>query len=195
LHDHWRTDHLFSLQQGLKMDDAIADRLIDYEREILHQLRTMAQTDDTSPPPTNVNKARAIKRRGEESLRQALYRMSGVDLTRIDALGVETVNVILSEYGPDLSRFPTEKHFVAHLRLAPHKAISGGKPVRNQKKPHSGSARVTAALRMAVTALRRSRSALGAYYRRIAQRLGADVAVFATARKVAQWVYRVLRWG
>ena len=54
---------------------------------------------------------------------------------------------------------------------------------------------MTAALRMAATSLRRSQSALGAYYRRIAQRLGADVAVFATARKLAQWVYRVLRWG
>src|SRR5947199_10106313 len=61
--------------------------------------------------------------------------------------------------------------------------------------PKNRSARVTMALRMAATALRRSRSALGAYYRRIAQRLGADVAVFATARKLAQWVYRVLRWG
>jgi transposase len=192
---HWRTDHLFSLQQGLKMYEAITDRLADYEREILQQLAAMAQTDDTSPPPTNVNKARMIKTRGEEPLRQALYRISGVDLTTIDALGVETVNVILSEYGPDLSRFPTEKQFIAHLRLAPHQAISAGKPVRNQNKPHRRSARVTMALRMAATSLRRSRSALGAYYRRIAQRLGADVAVFATARKLAQWVYRLLRWG
>ena len=195
LSGHWRADHLFSLQQGLKMYDAITDRLGDYDREILRQLDRMAQTDETPPPPTNVNKARMIKTRGEEPLRHALYRMSGVDLTTIDALGVETVNVILSEYGPDLSRFPTEKHFISHLRLAPHQAISGGKPVRHQRKPHRGSARVAAALRMAATALRRSRSALGAYYRRIAQRLGADVAVFATARKLAQWVYRVLRWG
>jgi len=192
---HWRADHLFSLQQGLKMYDAITDRLADYEREILQQLAAMAQTDDTPPPPTNVNKARMIQKRGEEPLRQALYRISGVDLTTIDALGVETVNVILSEYGPDLSRFPTEKQFIAHLRLAPHQAISGGKPVRTPKKPQRRSARVTMALRMAATSLRRSRSALGAYYRRIAQRLGADVAVFATARKLAQWVYRVLRWG
>lgn len=192
---HWRADHLFSLQQGLKMYDAITERLADYEREILRQLAAMAQADDPAPPPTNPNKARMIRTRGEEPLRQALYRMSGVDLTTIDAVGVETVNVILSEYGPDLSRFPTEKHFISHLRLAPHKAISGGKPVRHQKKPHRGSARVTMALRMAATSLRRSRSALGAYYRRIAQRLGADVAVFATARKLAQWVYRLLRWG
>ena len=195
LSGHWRDDHLFSLQQGLKMYDAITDRLADYEHELLRQLAALAQTDDTPPPLTNVNKARTLKTRGEEPLRQALYRMSGVDLTTIDALGVETVNVILSEYGWDLSRFPTEKQFISHLRLAPHRAMSGGKPVRNQRKQHRGSARVTAALRMAATSLRRSQSALGAYYRRIAQRLGADVAVFATARKLAQWVYRVLRWG
>jgi len=192
---HWRADHLFSLQQGVKMYDAITDRLREYAHEILRQLGAMAQGDGTPPPPANVNKARAIKARGEEPLRQALYRMSGVDLTTIDAVGVETAHVILSEYGADLSRFATEKHFIAHLRLAPHQAISGGKPVRHQKRPRRGSARVAAAFRMAATALRRSRSALGAYYRRIAQRLGADVAVFATARKLAQRVYRLLRWG
>ena len=75
---------------------------------------------DDAPPPPNPNKAKAIKQRGEDPLRQALYRMSGVDLTTIDAVGVETVNVILSEYGADLSRFPTEKQFVAHVRLAPY---------------------------------------------------------------------------
>ena len=48
---------------------------------------------------------------------------------------------------------------------------------------------------MAALSLRRSQTALGAYYRRIAQRAGADVAVFATARKLAQYVYRLLRWG
>jgi transposase len=60
-------------------------------------------------------------------MRQALYRMSGVDITQIDAIGVET--------------------------------------------------------------------ALGAYYRRIAQRIGGDIAVFATARKLATLIYRLLRWG
>jgi len=54
---------------------------------------------------------------------------------------------------------------------------------------------VGAALRMAATSLRHSQTALGAYYRQIARRLGADVAVFATARKLAQHIYRLLRWG
>jgi transposase len=194
---HWRADHLFSLQQAVKMYEAITDRLAEYDREIRRQLGTMARPDrpQDAPPPPNPNKAKAIKRRGEDPLRQALYRLSGVDLTTIDAIGVETANVILSEYGPDLSRFPTEQHFVSHVRLAPYKPISGGKPVRKRKKPGSASARVGAALRMAAVSLRRSQTALGAYYRRLAQRAGADVAVFATARKLAQYVYRLLRWG
>jgi len=109
-------------------------------------------------------------------------------------LGVETVSVILSEYGPDLSRFPTEKQFVAHMRLAPYtdqrrQTGQESEETRECERPSGGrpaDGRVS---------IRRSQTALGAYYRRIAQRLGADVAVFATARKLAPYVYRLLRWG
>jgi transposase len=107
---------------------------------------------------------------------------------------VETVEVILSEYGPDLSRFPTEKQFVAHATLAPHVAKSGGKPLK-KKKRNSASARVANVLRMAAQSLRHSNTALGAYYRSMAQRKGADVATFAAARKLATLAYRLLRWG
>ncbi len=195
---HWRADHLFSLQQALHMYDAITARLTAYDGEIQRQLAQMTppdRRDVDAPPPAKATKAKAMKTRGDDPLRHALYRVSGVDLTSIDALGVETVSIVLSEYGSDLSRFPTEKHFVAHMRLAPYKPISGGKVVTTRKKPASTSARVAAALRMAALAARRSQTALGAYYRRLAQRCGADVAVFATARKLAQYIYRLLRWG
>ena len=62
-------------------------------------------------------------------------------------------------------------------------------------KRNSASTRVAAALRMAVLSLRHSETALGAYYRRTAQRAGGDIAVFATARKLATLIYRLLRWG
>jgi hypothetical protein len=117
-----------------------------------------------------------------------------VDLTGIDAIGVETVQVVLSEYGPDLSRFAAEKQFVKHLTLAPHIPTSAGKPVK-KKKSHSASTRVAGTLRIAATSLRHSETALGAYYRQIARRIGPDVAVFATARKLATLIYRLLRWG
>jgi transposase len=197
LSGHWREDHLFSLRQAVKMYDAIRERITDYEKEILRKLAEMEREEcqGQSPPKlSNPEKARAIRKRGGEPMREALYRMSGVDLTEIDAMGVETVQVVLTEYGPDLSRFPTEKQFVAHATLAPHRPMSGGKPVK-KKKRNSASTRVAAALRMAALSQRHSETALGAYYRKIAQRLGRDVAVFATARKLAQFIYRLLRWG
>lgn len=194
---HWRADHLFTLTQGLKMYDALSDTLAAYDQEILHQLDAMARVDapDDPPPPPNRAKAKGIRARGEDPLRRALYRMSGVDLTTIDALGVATVSVVLSEYGADLTRFPTERQFVAHVGLAPHKPVSGGKVLTRKRKPGSASARVGAALRMAALTMRHSQTALGAYYRQIARRAGADVAVFATARQLAQLIYRLLRWG
>jgi transposase len=197
LNGHWREDHVFSLQQALKMYDAVQERIAAYEQEILRKLGEMEQEEPhepTAPPLQNGNKAKAIKKRGQEAKRQALYRMSGVDMTQIDAIGVETVEVVLSEYGSDLSRFPTEQQFVSHVTLAPRVPKSGGKPVK-KKKRNSASTRVAAALRMAAVSLRHSQTALGAYYRRMAQRRGGDIAVFSTARKLATLIYRLLRWG
>jgi transposase len=197
LSGHWREDHLFSLRQGLKMYDAIQQRIAEYDQEILRKLAAMQPEElreQPAPKISNAGKAKAIKKRGEEPMREALYRMSGVDMTGIDAIGVETVQVVLSEYGPDLSRFPTEKQFVSHIKLAPHRPTSGGKPVR-KKRRNTASTRVAGALRMAALSLRNSATALGAYYRKIARRNGGDVAVFATARKLATLIYRLLRWG
>jgi len=197
LSGHWREDHLFSLQQALKMYDAVQERIAAYEQEIARKLGEMERDelrDQTAPPLSNANKAKKIKQRGQEAKRQALYRMSGVDITQIDAIGVETVEVVLSEYGSDLSRFPTEKQFVSHVTLAPHVPKSGGRAVKKRKR-NSASTRVAAALRMAALSLRHSQTALGAYYRKLAQRIGGDIAVFATARKLATLIYRLLRWG
>jgi len=48
---------------------------------------------------------------------------------------------------------------------------------------------------MAATSLQRSKTALGAAFRQTARHKGAAVAVFATARQLAQLVYRMLRYG
>ena len=197
LSGHWREDHLFSLEQSLAMHDAIAERMEAYEKEILRRLTEMERAEcegQQAPQLKNENKAKMIRQRGEEPMRQALYRMSGVDLTSIDAVGVGVVEVVLTEYGSDLSRFPTEKHFVSHVTLAPKKAVSGGKPLQ-KKKRGGASSRVSAVLRSAALSLRHSHTALGAYFRHTAHRLGADVAAFATARKLATLIYRQLRWG
>jgi hypothetical protein len=55
--------------------------------------------------------------------------------------------------------------------------------------------RFAGVLRMAALSLARSKTALGAYFRRIARRKDGAVAVFATARKLATYIYRMLRYG
>ena len=194
---NWRPAHLFNLEHGLKMFDFLSGEIENYEREIQRRLRELSPEgaeQQLAPPLPNKERMKGIKRRGQEDKRQELFRMAGVDLTTIDGVGVETAEVIVSEYGIDLSKFATEKQFIAHLQLAPRQAISGGKPIKKAKRKTT-STRAGRALRMAATGLRKSPTALGAYYRRISRHKGANVAVFATARKIGTTIYRLLRWG
>jgi len=48
---------------------------------------------------------------------------------------------------------------------------------------------------MAATSLQRSKSALGASFRRVARHKGAAVAIFAIARQLAKLLYCMLRFG
>jgi hypothetical protein len=89
LSGHWREDHLFSLQQSLKMYDAIQERIAAYDRELLRKLAEMEREECRGQEPPKLNnpqKARTIRKRGQDPMRQALYRISGVDLTGIDAI-------------------------------------------------------------------------------------------------------------
>jgi transposase len=197
LSGNWRKDHLFNLRQALKMYDQLCRIIDEYDAQILIYIQSLPSAvkgDEPAPPPASKSKASNIAKNGQEPMRQALYRLCGVDLTTIDGIGVDTAAVLLSEIGPDLSAFPDENHFVSYLRLAPNLSISGGKKVPNRSDATT-STRVANALRLSAITLRRSKSALGAHYRRIAARKGASVAVFATARKLAQIVYRLLRYG
>lgn len=193
---NWREDHLFNLRQALAMYDFILQRIAVYEAEIQRILQevTPKVQSGPAPEPNNLNKKKLLKARGQEPLRQAMYGACNADLTTIDGISTATAEVVLSEIGPDLTAFPTERHFVSFLKLSPNLAISGGKPIRKRPKG-TASTRVGAALRMAALTLRNSKTALGGAYRRLARRKGPSVAVFATARKLATFIYRLLRFG
>lgn len=195
---NWRPEHLFNLRQALKVYDQLCAVITDYDSEILTyiaMLQPQDATDTSAPPPASKTKAKNISKRGQEPLRQALYGLSGFDLTSIDGIAVDTATVIVSELGLDFTAFPDENHFVSYLRLAPNLSISAGKKVPSKFKAATTCTRVSTALRMAALTLRNSNTALGAFYRRVSWRKGASVAVFATARKLAQLIYRLVRYG
>jgi transposase len=116
-----------------------------------------------------------------------------VDLTRIDSISVLVAQTVISEVGLDMSRWNTEAHFSSWLGLCPDNRISGDKVL--SKGTRHVINRAATALRMAATTLLRSRSYLGAQYRRLRARLGAPKAITAMAHKLARLVYRMLKYG
>jgi transposase len=197
LSGNWRSDHLFNLEQHLAMYDTLEGKIGVYEAEIRRRYESLtpeSRKQAPVPPVANAAKRKSMRRRGQEAKREAQYRASGVDLTAIDGVGVETVEVVTSEYGVDLSRFPTEKAFIKHIGLAPHRPVTGGKVMKKAKRKEKGT-RTAEALRNAATTLKQTQTAMGAYFRRIERRKNTGVAVFCTARKVAQQIYRMLRHG
>jgi transposase len=125
--------------------------------------------------------------------RALLFKTAGVDLTQLEAINETTALVLLSELGTDLSKFPHEKNFVSWLGLCPQHRGSAGKIFK--RRTRRGANRAARALRMAAQGCHRAKNALGAFYRRIQGRCGGPKAIVATARKLAERVYRMLRYG
>ena len=170
-----------------------------YERRLEEELAelTCEELPDREPPEhPSPTKEKALRSRGQQPLRTALYRAAAVDLTRIDGISVRASRTIVTEIGLDLSAFPTEAHFVAWLGLAPRTAISGGKTLGRKKRGKAlGASRVAGVLRMSAASLKHSPTALGAALRRRARHKGMAEAIFRIARMLARLVYRMLRYG
>jgi transposase len=186
---NWRDEHLFVLGQALAMYDDIARRLNECDAKLQALLgeRGKARVDLGRAPKAG------SKSRVEFDVRQSLANWAGVDLTRINGLGVTVVMKLLTEIGPDVSRFATVKHFCSWLGLCPGTKISGGKVLSSGTKRSANRARQ--ALKMAAMSLSRSDSALGAFYRRLSGRMDKPRANTATAHKLARMVYFMLTRG
>lgn len=193
----WREEHLFNLASALTLFDAVEHQVTAYDDRLLHELSALQppeRREQHPPPHPKRSKDRTMKTRGEQPLRTALWRVAGADLTRIDGIAPDAARTILTEVGTTLDAFPTEQHFVSWLRLCPRTPISGGK-LLGKRRNAIGANRIANVLRMAAATLSRTKTALGASYRRIARRKSGKVAVFATARRLAQLVFRMLRFG
>lgn len=193
---NYREEHLFALKQAVELYEFYQAKIADCDRAIEAQLLQFdAAVDLTAQPvPKPTKPARLTTgNRPQFDLHSHLYRITGVDLSRISGVDVHTAFRVISEIGTDMSRFPTEKHFTSWLGLAPGNEISGGKRLSGKTKPCAN--RAAAALRLAANSLHHAKSALGAYFRRQKARLGAPKAVTATARKLACLIYRMLKYG
>ena len=191
---NYQPEHVFALTQALALYDFYQARVNECDVEIERCLAALnAEKESPSEP---LPKARHKTHQPNEvnfDTRPLLHQLTGVDLTQIHGIGPYLALRMVAECGTDLSKWPTAKHFTSWLTLSPGCKISGGKVLSAHTRKTTN--RVSAHLRLAAVTVGRTNTALGAFYRRLAARVGKAKAVTATARKIAVLFYNAMRFG
>lgn len=187
----YRQEHLFTLKQAVALYDFYTEKITETDTEIQAQFERMTASDPVHPLAKRLRTQSRGKNEPGFDLRLELYRIWGVDLTAVPGLNVLTLQVLLSEIGTDMSKWPTVKNFTSWLGLSPHNDKTGGRVIRSRTR--KVASRANQALRMAARALCNSHSSLGVFYRKMRERLGAGKAVAAAAHKLARIIYHLLK--
>jgi len=194
LQGNWRRELLFVLRQEFEIYKGLQKRIQECDQELEREMSKMEQkADPESLAPCPRNKRAHGNVPDTLDLRKQVYRITGVDLTKIDGINVLTAQTILAEVGCDMSPWETEARFVSWLNLAPNNRISGGKVIGRDKRKVVN--RAGQALRQGASTLLRTQTYLGAQYRRLRTKLGAPKAIKAMANRMARIVYRLLKFG
>lgn len=199
LEGNYREEHLFSLKQALELYDYYTQKIVECDHRIAEQTKNFETRCDSEKLHGLKKQPRPSKRKKPKKheyffdLRSELIRFTGVDLTKIPAIGSSTALTIVSEIGLDMSKWRSAKAFASWLGLCPGNKVSGGKRLSGKTKPCANRAAI--ALRIAANTLYRSECAFGAFLRRMKSRLGSPKAVTALAHKLARLIYIMLKRG
>jgi transposase len=191
---NYQPEHVFALSQALALYDSYQVRIAECDAQIEQTLKLL--TVDKAQPQEPLEAPRGRPKQANSmnfDVRPLLHQLTGIDLTQIHGIGPSVALKLVAECGTDLSKWPTEKHFTSWLTLSPGCKISGGKVLSSHTRKSNN--RVAARLRLAAISVGRTETALGAFYRRLAARIGKAKALTATARKIAILFYRAMRFG
>jgi transposase len=153
-----------------------------YHRFVLAELLTQIDSLDET-----------IERFNEQVAEYCRPFEEAVDLLdTIPGVGREVAEVIVSEIGTDMSRFPTAHHLASWAGVAPGNHESAGK--RYSGKTTKGNRALAAALNQAAHAAARTKNTyLSAQYRRLAARRGNKVAIVALEHTLLIIAYHLIQ--
>jgi transposase len=184
-------EQLFALDQAVRTWDHFQSLIRECNARLEQHAETFAKKADREaiPKPRRIEHIR--KNVLNFDARSLFFEMLGQDLTQIDGISTGTVSAFIAEVGTNLDAFASVKNFTSWLRASPGLNTTGGKnrSGRNRKTTN----RLTIALQIAAQTLSRSKSAVGAYYRRKRAQLGPEKANKAAAHKLARMIYFTLK--
>ncbi len=113
-------------------------------------------------------------------------------LDTIPGIARATAEVIISEMGIDMSRFPSAAHLAAWAGVAPGNHESAGKRLSGKARAGNRALRV-ALVQAAHAAARTKNTYLSAQYHRLAARRGQKKAILAVAHSILVIAYHLIR--
>lgn len=201
---NYREEHLLSLKQSLEAYDFFHNQIIECEK-CIQLLFNNDEPEGKNPLEENLgsgvdqhSKEKKSSKKTEYNrspysfdANKALTRKLGVDVTEVPGIDANGAMRIIAETGSDMTKWPSSKHFASWLGVCPGTKISGGKVLSSKTKASAN--RAAYALRLAANSLYRSKTALGAFFRRMRAKLGAPKAITAVAHKLAVILYEMIK--
>ena len=121
----YRPEHLFCLQQALESYRHFQSQIAACDEHIKAMLARFDSQEQCAEAPCAKYKAQGNQPAFD--VPSEMHRILGVDLTAIPGMSAQGVLTFFCEVGPQITRFPSSRHFASWLGLCPDNRISGGK--------------------------------------------------------------------
>jgi transposase len=193
LHGHYREGNLSILRIWHRLYLEVREEISRINQHIYDLLQRLPKKADAKDLPRAQKGYREDHLDFPYKLRPIFFEIYGVDLTQLPGIGAGTLLAMVCMVGADLSPWPSAKHFVSWLGLAPINQESAGyrKSGSTQRINHL----LGNAFKIAAMAAKRSTTYIGRAARRLSARILPKKARVATARKLAELVYNILQNG
>ena len=189
----WDADHLFELKQSYELYQIYQGMVEECDKEIENLLQGFVSRIDED----NVGLLRTKKRINKknavafdvESYANAIW---GVNAMAITGMSSGSLLQLIGELGADFTdKFDSPAKFCKWCNLVPNNKISGGKLISSRLPKRKNP--VGQIFRLCANTVAKSNSPMGFYFRRIKSRAGHMSAIVATAHKMAEIFFIMVR--
>jgi transposase len=165
---------------------ALTSRLTPAQRFVLRELLTRLAELETATARVGERVIKEVAESANPFVPDAVKL-----LETIPGIGLRVAEVIVSEIGVDMARFPTDAHLASWAGVCPGNNESAGK--RRSSQTTKGSPYLRAAVTQAAWAASHTKNTyLAAQYHRLIRRMGKKKALVAVAHSLLVIVYHVL---
>jgi transposase len=184
----------FLVAQQLAHIDYLEERIAQISAEIAQRLQPPVPPPGTEAPPRPTAAPPAPAGEEPAAAEPLSYAAAVAVLLTIPGVGPRIAEVVVTEIGRDMRRFPSAGHLASWAGLVPGLNVSAGK--RQSNRTRKGSPWLRSALVEAAHAASHTKATyLSAHYHRLAARRGKKKAIVAVAHTILGIAYHLLRNG